>query len=71
MIEADEAELRTAAMALSDGWVAARCLSMILPFAQQRLAQVASFTALREVSDRGGLPGVSAEEAEASENPAR
>jgi hypothetical protein len=43
---------------------------MILPFAQQRLAQVASFTALREVSDRGGLPGVSAEEAEVSENPA-
>ena len=53
------AELRVAAMALSDAWVAAGCHLDDPALAQQRLALVASFTALLEASDRGGLAGVS------------
>lgn len=41
------AELRAAAMALSDAWVAAGCHLDGPALAQQRLAPVASFTALR------------------------
>jgi hypothetical protein len=65
------AELRAAAMALSDAWVAAGCHLDDPALAQQRLALVASFTALREVSDRGGLAGVSPQEAKVAEHPAR
>jgi hypothetical protein len=64
------AELRAAAMALSDAWVAAGCHLDDPALAQQRLALVASFTALREASDRGGLAGVSPQ-AEVSKHPAR
>jgi hypothetical protein len=49
------AELRVAAMALSDAWVAAGCQLDDPTLARQRLALVASFSALREASDRGGL----------------
>jgi hypothetical protein len=49
------AELRAAAMALSDAWVAAGCHLDDPALAQQRLALVASFTALREASDRRGM----------------
>jgi hypothetical protein len=52
------AELRAAAMALSDAWVAAGCHLDDPTLAQQRLALVASFTALREASDRAGLASV-------------
>ena len=53
------AELRAAGMALSDAWVAAGCHLDDPALVQQRLALVASFTALREASDRAGLASVS------------
>lgn len=53
------AELRAAAMALSDAWVAAGCHLDDPALGQQRLALVASFTALREASDRAGLASLS------------
>jgi len=46
------AELRVEAMALSDAWVAAGCHLDDPTLARERLALVASFTALREASDR-------------------
>jgi len=46
------AELRVQAMALSDAWVVAGCRLDDPRLAQERLALVASFTALREASDR-------------------
>ena len=49
------AELRVRAMELSDAWVAAGCRLDDPALAQERLALVASFTALREASDRGDL----------------
>jgi hypothetical protein len=49
------AELRVRAMALSDAWVAAGCRLDDPTLAQERLALVASFTALRDASDRGAL----------------
>jgi hypothetical protein len=49
------AELRVRAMELSDAWVAAGCRLDDPALAQERLALVASFTALREASDRGVL----------------
>jgi hypothetical protein len=58
------AELRAAAMALSDAWVADGCHLDDPTLAQQRLALVASFTALREASDRGALASVQPQEAE-------
>ena len=61
------AELRAAAMALSDAWVSAGCHLDDPILAQQRLALVASFTALREASDRGGLASDPLQQAEASE----
>jgi hypothetical protein len=55
----DAAELRVRAMELSDAWVAAGCRLDDPALAQERLALVASFTALREASDRGTF-GISA-----------
>jgi hypothetical protein len=49
------AELRVQAMALSDAWVAAGCHLNDPTLAEERLALVASYTALREASDRGAL----------------
>jgi hypothetical protein len=49
------AELRVQAMALSDAWVIAGCHLDDPLLAQERLALVASFTALREASDRRAL----------------
>jgi hypothetical protein len=49
------AELRVQAMAHSDAWVVAGCDLEDPLLAQERLALVASFTALREASDRRGL----------------
>jgi hypothetical protein len=49
------AEFRVRAMALSDAWVAAGCLMDDPTLAQERLALVASFTALAEAADRGAL----------------
>lgn len=49
------AELRVQAMALSDAWVAGGCRLDDPTLAQERLALVASFTALREARDRGTL----------------
>jgi hypothetical protein len=49
------AELRVQAMALSDVWVAGGCRLDDPTLAEERLALVASFTALREASDRGAL----------------
>jgi hypothetical protein len=49
------AELRVQAMALSDTWVAAGCRSDDPGLAQERLALVASYAALREVIDRSAL----------------
>jgi hypothetical protein len=49
------AEHRVRAMALSDAWVAAGCRLDDPTLAEERLALVASFTALREASDRGAL----------------
>jgi hypothetical protein len=49
------AELRVEAMALSDSWVAAGCHLDDPALARERLALVASFTALREASDRHAL----------------
>ncbi len=49
------AELRVEAMALSDAWVAAGCQLDDPTLARERLALVASSTALREASDRGAL----------------
>src|SRR5512133_170016 len=46
------AELRVQAMALSDAWVVGGCHLDDPLLAQERLALVASFTALREASDR-------------------
>jgi len=46
------AELRVQAMALSDAWVAAGCHLDHPTLAQERLALVASYSALREASDR-------------------
>ena len=53
------AELRVQAMALSDAWVAGGCRLDDPTLARERLALVASFTALREASDRGALRGAS------------
>jgi len=49
------AELRVQAMALSDAWVGGGCDLDDPTLAQERLALVASFTVLREASDRGAL----------------
>ena len=49
------AELRVQAMDLSDAWVAAGCQLTDPRLAQERLVLVASFTALRDVSDRQAL----------------
>jgi hypothetical protein len=49
------AELRVEAMALSDAWVVAGCHLDDPTLARERLALVASFTALREASDRQTL----------------
>jgi hypothetical protein len=49
------AEHRVRAMALSDAWVAAGCSLDDPTLGEERLALVASFTALREASDRGAL----------------
>lgn len=49
------AELRVQAMGLSDAWVAAGCRLDHHTLALERLALVASYTALREASDRGAL----------------
>jgi hypothetical protein len=49
------AELRVQAMNLSDAWVAAGCQLTDPRLAQERLVLVASFTALRDVSDRQAL----------------
>jgi hypothetical protein len=49
------AEIRVLAMTLSDAWVAAGCRLDDPTLAQERLALVASYTALREASDRGAL----------------
>jgi hypothetical protein len=49
------AELRVEAMALSDAWVVAGCHLDDPALARERLALVASFTALREASDRQAL----------------
>jgi hypothetical protein len=49
------AALRVEAMALSDAWVVAGCHLDDPALARQRLALVASFTALREASDRQAL----------------
>jgi hypothetical protein len=49
------AELRVQAMTLSDAWVAAGCRQDDPTLAQERLALVASYTTLREASDRGAL----------------
>jgi len=43
------------AMDLSDAWVAAGCQLTDPRLAQERLVLVASFTALRDVSDRQAL----------------
>jgi hypothetical protein len=51
------AEFRVRAMALSDAWVAAGCHLDDPILAQERLALVASFTALRDISDRIALAG--------------
>ena len=49
------AEHRVRAMAISDAWVAAGCRLDNPLLAEERLALVASFTALRDASDRGAL----------------
>ena len=49
------AELRVRAMDLSDAWVAAGCQLNDPRLAQERLALVASFTALRDAIDRQSL----------------
>ncbi len=49
------AEHRVRAMAISDAWVAAGCRLDSPLLAEERLALVASFTALRDASDRGAL----------------
>ena len=49
------AELRVEAMDLSDGWVRNGCELDDPLLRRERLALVASFTALREASDRGRL----------------
>ena len=49
------AELRAQAMALSDAWVDAGCQLDDPTLAQERLTLVASYSALREASDRGAL----------------
>ena len=49
------AEHRVRAMAISDAWVAAGCRMDDPLLAEERLALVASFTALRDASDRGAL----------------
>lgn len=49
------AELRVQAMDLSDAWVAAGCQLTDPRLAQERLVLVASFAALRDVSDRQAL----------------
>jgi hypothetical protein len=49
------AEHRVRAMAISDAWVGAGCRMDDPLLAEERLALVASFTALRDASDRGGL----------------
>lgn len=49
------AVLRVRAMHLSDTWVAAGCRLDHPALAQERLALVASYTALREASERGAL----------------
>jgi hypothetical protein len=46
-------------MRLSDAWVVAGCHLDDLTLARERLALVASFTALREASDRRALGDVS------------
>jgi hypothetical protein len=53
------AELRVEAMALSDAWVVAGCQLDDPTLARERLALVASFSALREASDRRALRDVS------------
>jgi hypothetical protein len=53
------AELRVEAMALSDAWVAAGCQLDDPTLARERLALVASSSALREASDRSALREVS------------
>jgi hypothetical protein len=52
------AERRVRAMQLSDAWVATGCHLEDRTLAQERLALVASYTALREASDRGALQQV-------------
>jgi hypothetical protein len=49
------AELRVEAMDLSDDWVTSGCRSDDPLLRRERLALVASFSALREASDRGRL----------------
>jgi hypothetical protein len=49
------AQHRVRAMGLSDAWVAAGCSLDDPTLAEERLALVASFTALREASDRGAV----------------
>jgi hypothetical protein len=49
------AELRVHAMAVSDAWVAAGCHLDDPTLAQERLALVASYAALREASDRSEM----------------
>ncbi len=49
------AELRVHAMGLSDAWVSAGCRLDDPTLASERLSLVASYTALREASDRGAL----------------
>jgi hypothetical protein len=49
------AELRVRAMALSDAWVAAGCDLDDPTLANERLALVASYAALREAGDRSEI----------------
>lgn len=49
------AEHRVRAMTISDAWVAAGCRMDDPLLAEERLALVASFTALRDASDRGAF----------------